>query len=72
MSKSISTTGELRKFLAETILEVKSGKIGLEEASRITKLAAQINEGFYSELKAQRVAAELGTDAKPLGELPIG
>ena len=72
MSDTISTTGELRKFLAQTILDVKSGSIGLDEAARITKLAAQINEGFYSELKAQKVAQEVGGETKALGDLPIG
>jgi hypothetical protein len=72
MTDPIETTGNLRKFLAQTILQVREGTIGLEEAARICKLAAQINEGFYSELKAQKVASELGTEAKPLGELPIG
>jgi len=72
MNDSITTTGQLRQFLAAALIAVKSGEMGLDEAARITKLAAQINEGFYSELKAQKIAVEIGSAVTPLGELPIG
>ncbi len=67
----IKTTGELRTFLAEALTDVRSGKLGLDEASRITKLASQINESFYSEIKVAKIRADAGEQMVKLGCLPI-
>lgn len=72
MAAKIETTGELRKFLVDLMLEVRDGAADLDKASRITKLAAQVNESFYSEIKIARVQREAGVEAQQLGELPIG
>lgn len=71
--REIKTTGQLRKFLAETIVKVGDGSIGLDEASRITKLAAQVNESFYSEIKIAKTQWEIGaqSESKKLGDLPL-
>ncbi|TXH51226.1 MAG: hypothetical protein E6Q97_18865 [Desulfurellales bacterium] len=67
----IKTTGELRAFLAEALTDVRSGKLGLDEASRITKLASQINESFYSEIKVAKIRSDAGEQMQKLGCLPI-
>lgn len=72
VSNKIRTTGELRDFLATMIIGVKNGQIEAEKARNITKLAAQVNESLYSEIKAAKTQAELGRDVSQLGELPIG
>lgn len=70
--KEIKTTGQLRAFLSDTITKVSTGEIGLEEASRITKLAAQVNESFYSEIKIAKTKWEMGQIEKvDLGSLSI-
>lgn len=71
MATKLRTTGELREFLANMMLGVKNGDLPLNEASRITKLAAQVNESFYSEIKIARVRAEAGLQMIELGSLPI-
>lgn len=72
MAAKIETTGELRTFLVDLMLEVRDGAADLDKASRITKLAAQVNESFYSEIKIARVQREAGVEAQQLGELLIG
>lgn len=67
----IRTTGELRAFLAQALEDVKDGTLEPERANRITKLAAQINESFYSEIKIVKILGEAGTAVSQLGELPI-
>jgi hypothetical protein len=69
---NIKTTGQLREFLVQMMLGVKNRDIKPDEASRITKLAAQINESFYSEIKIAKVQLEAGKEAAALGSLPIG
>lgn len=72
MSKTvIKTAGELRDTLAKALVAVRDGDLELDNARAIVKLAAQINESFYSELKAHQVRMEGGEKAIALGALPI-
>ena len=71
MQKEIVTTGQLRRLLATVIVEVKDGEIDLDRAGRIAKLAAQINESYYSEIKAHVIAKSLGVETIKMGEMPI-
>jgi hypothetical protein len=68
----IKTTGDLREFLAMTIEDVASGDIDLDKATHITKLAAQVNESFYSEIKVARIRNEMGDKILPLGDMTLG
>lgn len=68
----IKKSGDLRQFLADSIMAVKNGHMDLHKAREITKLAAQINESFYSEIKIAKTAKELGQVAVGMGELKIG
>jgi hypothetical protein len=67
----ITTAGELREYLSQTIAGVGNGTINTDKARDITKLAAQINESFYSEIKVAKVVTELGNVASKMGELKI-
>lgn len=71
MAKSIRTTGELREFLVNMIIGVKDGDVNPDAARNITKMAAQVNESFYSEIKIAKVQIEAGNTAAELGLLPI-
>ncbi len=68
----IRTTGDLRTFLASMLVSVKGGEMDLDAARTMVKVAAQINESFYSEIKAAQVSIEGGSKAEQLGDLPIG
>ncbi len=72
MAAKLKTTGQLREFLVDMAIGVKNGIVDLDKASRVTKLAQQINESFYSEIKIARIQREAGIDAADLGELRIG
>lgn len=68
----MKTTGELRTRLAEILDGVAVGKIEPTKAQYIAKLAAQINESFYSELKMARFRYEMRQSSIELGDVPIG
>ncbi len=72
MKEKIQTTGELRDFLASMMIQVQNGNIDLDKASRITKLAGQINESFYAEIKVAKIRAEAGAVMSDLGAMPVG
>lgn len=71
MAKTIKTTGQLREFLANMMIGVKDGLVEPDRAHKITKMAAQINESFYSEIKIQKIQLETKQEPKLLGELPL-
>lgn len=71
MAKSISNTGELREFIVNMMVGVKDGHIDPEKARNITKLAAQVNESFYSEIKVMRVRLDAQQEVHKFGSLPI-
>lgn len=53
------------------MLGVKNGDVSVDAASRLTKLAGQINESFYAEVKVARTRVEAGEQMSALGNLPI-
>jgi hypothetical protein len=72
MKTSIKTTGDLRTYLANTMVSVTVGEISPENAGRIAKLAAQINESMYVEIKQQKLIVELGKAVDDFGRTLIG
>lgn len=71
-NKTVQTTGDLRDFLANMMVGVKNGTLDLDKASRITKLAGQINESFYAEVKVAKIRAEAGEAMPALGGMRVG
>lgn len=62
----------MRTFLADTLIGLKNGHMEPDIASRITKMAAQINESLYAEIKVARVIGEMGKEAATFGNLGLG
>ncbi len=68
---SIKTTGDLREFLTGVMEDVRNAKLTVDRASSVIKAAAQINESFYSEIKAKALEKKMGNAVKDIGKLPI-
>ena len=68
---AINTTGDLRKFLCNSINSVANGTMDIAKASEDTKLAGQVNESFYSEVKVARLQIDLKEESDKLGSLPV-
>lgn len=65
----ILTTRDLRKFLAEVMVDVRTGKVKPHEAQAIAKLSSQINQSLSIEVNAAlRQGIERGSyvDVEPL------
>ena len=71
MSK-ITNTGELRDFLCGAINGVANGTFDVNKAKEVTKIAAQINESLYAEVKVAKTQIELGAEAAKFGALNLG
>ncbi len=72
MSAKIKTTGQLRDFLANMMLGIKNGDLDLDKARNLVKMAGQINESMYAEIKVAKVRLEAGEQVEKMGALPIG
>ena len=68
---AINTTGDLRKFLCNSISSVANGTMDISKAKEVTKLAGQVNESFYSEVKVARLQIDLQEKATKLGSLLV-
>ena len=71
MAKEIRTTGELRKFLANTAVGVVQGDVKPDKAAIAVKACKEVNASLYSEIKAASIAKAAGKEAAELGKLPI-
>ena len=70
MSK-ITNTSQLRDFLCSAINSVSNGTMSTDKARNITKLAAQVNESLYAEVKVAKTKKELGEEADKFGSLSL-
>jgi hypothetical protein len=70
MSK-IKTTSELREYLLSAITLVGNGTMDSDKARNIVKLAGQINENLYAEVKVAKTQIELGSEAAKFGTLDL-
>jgi len=68
---AINTTGDLRKFLCNSISSVANGTMDIAKAREVTKLAGQVNESFYSEVKVARLQIDLKEESDKLGSLLV-
>jgi len=65
----MKTTGDLRTYLVGLLESVRSGGITPLQASQMVKIAEQINESFYAEVKVRQAARDADETVKPLGQL---
>ena len=68
----VNTTGQLRTFLAKAMIAVQNGDMDIDKASRITKIAGQINENMYAEIKVAKIRAEAGMEMSAFGSVELG
>jgi len=71
MKNSIKTTRELREFLTSAMSDVRNGRLDVEKANAVNKLAGQVNSSVYGELKAKVVLSNMGEKTADHGELAL-
>lgn len=72
MQKEIKTTGQLRELIAKAASDVANGKMDIESATALHKLARNISDSLYSETKIAMFSHNIGVDIPKMGDLPIG
>lgn len=65
------TTAELRKFIMQTMLDVRYGHCDVAVAEAVFDGAAQLNHSLSLEIKTFKLMAEQGQGKQKLGALPM-
>lgn len=68
---SIKTAGELRGFLADILVGIRDGRVDVDEANAIAKVAGQINSSLAIEAKTAVEMKRLGTGDHVFGSTQI-
>lgn len=70
---TIRTAADLRLFLANAIEDVAAGRLDVQRAAQIQKMAGQITESLYAEVKVRALQIALGrTVDVEIGRLELG
>jgi hypothetical protein len=56
MTETIRTSGDLRRFLAQTMLDVRSGAVSIDKADKIANLAKEVTSSLQSEVNAAKTS----------------
>jgi hypothetical protein len=54
------------------MLGVKNGDLEINKATQITKMAEQITNSLYSEMKMQQLQIEAGRNYAQIGQMSLG
>lgn len=68
----IQTAGQLREFLCMQLLGIKNGDVEINKASAITKMAEQITNSLYSEMKMKQLQLAAGENYAKIGSMALG
>lgn len=67
----IENVGQLRAFLWDVMVQLSDGSCEPDTATRIVKLATQVNESYYAEAKVAAARLAMGHVISELGTMPI-
>lgn len=68
---AIKTAGDLRGFLADVLVGIRSGSVDVEEANAISKVAAQITSSLAVEVNTALQLQKMGKDHPVAGTMLI-
>jgi len=70
MSK-IKNAGQLREFLLDAMPKIEAGTMEPDVARNLIKMASQVNESVYAEIKVYKVQMEAGMAIGKMGHLNL-
>ena len=68
---TIKTAGDLRGFLADVLVGIRSGSIDVDEANAIAKVSAQINQSLAVEVNTALQLQKMGKGHPEAGSMLI-
>ena len=69
MNEVIRTSGDIRRLLAETMVEVKNGKLSVDKGLAIASLSKELTGSLQAEVNVAKVRVAMGDAGKAMGKL---
>jgi len=69
LNEVIRTTGDVRRTLAQTMSEIRTGDIPVQKAMAIAALAKEITASMQTEVNIAKAKIALGDNGKALGQI---
>lgn len=69
MNEVLRTSGDIRRFLAQAMAEVRSGELELNKAQTIATLSKEITASLNAEVAVAKVRAGMMSIGKDIGEV---
>lgn len=69
LNEVIRTSGDVRRLLAQTMSDIRSGDISVDKANAIAALSKELTSSLQVEVNVAKVRIQTMDSAKALGEL---
>lgn len=69
LNEVIRTSGDVRRCLAQTMMDIRTGEISVDKAQSIASLAKEITASLQVEINVAKVRINTMENGKALGEL---
>jgi len=69
LNEIVRTSGDIRRTLAQTMMDIRSGEISVEKAQVIANLSKEITASLQAEVNVAKVRLQTLQGGKALGEV---
>lgn len=69
LNEVLSTSGEIRRFLAQTMVEIRSGQLSVAQAAAIAAQAKEITSSMQVEINVHKLRQGLLTSGKGMVDM---
>lgn len=69
MKEVIRTSGDIRRFIAQTMVDIRAGNLSVEKGACIAQLAKEITSSMQAEVNVAKVRVSMLAVGKNMGEI---
>jgi hypothetical protein len=69
LNEVIRTSGDIRRLLAQTMVDVRTGDLSVDKGMAIAALSKEITGSLQSEVNVAKVRAQMLKDGQSIGKL---
>ena len=69
MKEVIRTTGDIRRFIAQAMVDIRSGDLEISKGQCIAQLAKEVTASMQAEVNVAKVRVQMLASGKNMGEV---
>ena len=69
MKEVIRTSGDIRRFIAQAMVDIRSGELSVAQGTCIAQLAGKLTENMQVEVNVAKVRVSMMASGKSMGEI---